>query len=221
MATTVQVTAFDTSAFSTGSTFSTASGTVTAGNEIGILLANWYAAFSPTIADNQGNTYTRTTLFLNGASGWYFYTATAGSTGSITFTITAIAGTNQMGGFVGEYSGVDTTTPLDTYSTGLTSNTSNGILTAGSITPSANGAIVIGYFSRGGIVNAYSTAGNITLQSQSPTNQTNAYGDLIQGTAGAIIPELSGLASASYPTRAMAIVLKTKQTTNANFFPFF
>ncbi len=200
----VQKKILDSNSISPGGTVAYGSN-VTAGNALIFILASWYSAFAPSITDTQGNVWTAQGThpgFLNASNGLWLFTAVAGSSGPNTLTVAASGGSNASGALLIEVSGL-VTNPFDQMGSVVTSSASP--VASGSITPSQNGAYVIGYFSRASVSSSYSTNDNIVLEGQSPSNQSNGWGDLIQTTAAAIAPDLTATVSSSYKTQGIAI----------------
>lgn len=194
---------------------------VTSGNTLILGLFAWYTAFAPTsVTDTQGNTWTKTTIgasnvFITGTT--QIWTAVAGSSGANTVTITASGGAATYGSFLIEVTGL-ATNPYDTYSATV-SNTSSPV-SGTSITPSANGAYLVMYKTRGGVFATNTTNSSFVFRAESPSNGTNAMADYTQTTAAAITADLNASASGSYPERVITFAFKaaTGGAVNKGYF---
>jgi hypothetical protein len=167
----------------------------TSGANLLILSVSWYTintANPSTISDSKGNTWTALTR-RNSPSGhfahrlWYATNPTVGT--GHTFTVTASAD-QYPAILVYAFSGCDTAAPF------VVENGANGSdtppLAAGSVTPAANGELVISGFAGNAFTGVTASGLTVTSINSSPAfNINGAVGYLIQSTAAAINPSWS------------------------------
>lgn len=207
----VQFTLPANSSISNGSTLALGSN-VTAGNAL-IVITAWYDGCPPSIADTQGNTWTRT----RAASGYFVLTAVAGSSGANTLTFSSSCGTNN-GMVYAEVSGLQAS-PFDKFNSN--SSTSSPV-TTGSITPSTNGQYIMATFVHS-IGDSYSVASPFALHGSFGGGGLGQFADYVQPTAGAIAatPTVTGV-SGSYPVTGAIWSFKAtvSASVNSNFLMF-
>lgn len=158
------------------------------------LITVWIGSLdgTPTVTDNQGNTYT---LGTNSNSGTFHgrFAHCVSPTTSATHTVT-VASSQDPSIIVAWF---DATGAFDTQST---PNTGSSVttLSPGSVTPSADGALVLAslmHYRDAGAITSLSIGSSYTIivnvDSVSATRVGVALAYLIQGTAGAINPSWS------------------------------
>lgn len=120
---------------------------VTSGNRIIVSLLHSYTGCPVTVSDSLGNTYTsrgaQPDLITGQQLFWWVFDAVSGSSGANTVTASASCG-NFFGMAILEVSG---TSAYDSTAGQNNAEASGTTITTGAITPSANGALVIGHFS--------------------------------------------------------------------------
>jgi hypothetical protein len=158
---------------------------VTSGNRIIVVLIHTYLGTPPTISDTLGNTYTvrgshpdiAVNKFL-----WIFDTV-SGSSGANTVTATYGAGSSYALAIL-EVSG--STTGYDTTA-GMNSATSTSSpKSTGSITPSADGALVVGIFKEGNNTITFSSPSHTIKNLWTVGNVQTAFIWYLQTTAASI-----------------------------------
>lgn len=125
---------------SDGNTFTTGTMSVTAGNLVIVAVA-WYQPTTPTLTASGGNSLTADITTQSETvltSEKIYYIKSVLSTGTISFTLT---GTASFGAIVAaEFSGADTSAPLDKQNGGTSSSAST--FQAGSISPVASSLVI-------------------------------------------------------------------------------
>lgn len=139
---------YTTSALSSASPLAQAFGSnVTSGNRIIVSVLHSYLGCPVSISDTLGNTYTsrgsQPDLIAGQQLFWYVFDSVSGSSGANTVTASASCG-NFFGMAILEVSG---TSAYDTTAGQNNAEASGTTITTGAITPSANGALVLGHFS--------------------------------------------------------------------------
>ena len=201
----------------TNSVTTTAMSTI--GANLIVIAIGWYSVTSPSISDNQGNTWTAlTTSNIAGDVGcklYYCVNPTTNASHTFTFSPSAIYG----GLIVAAFSGVKTTSPFDQQA----GNTGSGItgLAPGSVTPTEDNELVIFAAAKGGntsTVNA-TTDGTMIGNFAGVTAVTYALGMgyEIQTTATARNPTLSG--SVSSVMAARIATFKAEPAAGVSAFP--
>lgn len=194
-------------------------GNTTSGNAIVVLLNHSYLGCAPTVADTQGNTYT-----VKGAqtqpgpvpeAGYpYVFTATTSSTAANTITVSFACGTlNDV--LIVEASGLQSD-PFDVQNGAeFTASPAN----AGSITPSADGALILACFHRQVVLSATATSSPFTLRDAAVDV---AYLTGVQTTAAAISPDITCSASSTYKVWGICAAFKAAGASIpsvASYFP--
>lgn len=205
---------------SAGSNAVTFDSTPTAGNLI-IVAITYFGGGSDyfsTLSDNKGNTYTQvgTPQHANATSDYVRLYYAKNISSSATFTITATftgspgSGDTMVACF--EYSGMDTTAPLDVSDTNKTGSSSTP--TSNSITPTQNGELIF-------MVEVDDNGGSATASANSPftfrlhqddstTHERINTADYTQPTAGSISGSFNIGTSSNY---AIAIAAFKAQAT--------
>lgn len=175
----------------------------TVGANLIVIAIGWYSVTSPSISDNQGNTWTALTT-SNIASDvgcklYYCVNPTTSASHTFTFGPSSIYG----GLIVAAFSGVKTTSPFDQQN-GATGTAITGLAT-NSVTPSEDNELVIFAAAKGGnssTVDA-TTVGSMIGNFGGVTAVTYALGMgyEIQTTATARNPTLSGSVSSVMAAR--------------------
>lgn len=206
MPTFVQGKATENSAISNGATLAFGSN-VTAGNTL-IFMTPWYGAFTLSLTDSQGNTWTDVSAHpaIDGLASYSLrvFTAVAGSSGANTITFAANGGVDALGSGLAEVSGLQAS-PFDKENSHV--NTASPSDT-GAITPSTNGQYIFCLYSRNGVVCTYTNTANFTVRATSASNSSQCIADYTQPTAGAITPDINSSASSSYKVWGMVASFK-------------
>ncbi len=190
-----------TGTWTSGLSFSSPSITLTAGNTVvvGIFIVSGGIGneFSSFAGDGGTNTYTQIDALTSTGQGGtvgvdaltYYAKITTG--GTFTLTVNTIdAGIQFATISVLEYSGADTTSPLDQHAT-FNKQTNIGVgtdaITSSSITTTANGDMLVGFMfsSRGGAGINYAAGTNYTLR-ETYAGTIGIGEDQIESTAGTI-----------------------------------
>jgi hypothetical protein len=177
---------------------------VTIGNKSVVLLFHSYAGCSPSLADSQGNSYTKHVNNGNTGTGLvnvHCWSAPIGATGALSITPTFACGSRHFM-IAYEVSGQDA---FEGYAN--SDNTVNDVV-AGSLTTLTNGGLVIGMFSNGS-AGAYTPGAGYTER-----GDVNGYMvmDIIQTTAGLITPS----ATAANPATAKGYVFAFSSVAGAS-----
>jgi len=164
----------------------------TLGNTIVVAVSwNTVSSLTPTCSDSQGNTYSAIVLETddpdNSQSGICY--ATNIKAGANTVTVTFGASVTYRALAIQEYSGIATTSPVDTYATyAATGTTATNAYTSTTAATTTSGDLIFGYFVDETGSTATATAGtgftqrtdNTTLTSPATTE------DMVQSSAGSI-----------------------------------
>jgi len=174
---------------STGGTTSSAIDT-TGANLLICLLSNMVGT---TITDSKSNTWTALTLYSGTGPDIKFLYAKNATTGTgHTFTTP-----NWDQAVVAAFSGADTSAPFDQENG---QNQGAGITTPGSITPTANGALVVAGIASINFAGTATVDSSMSIIDQAASVGGNPEGSalayIVQGTAGAIAPTWTLAASA-------------------------
>lgn len=166
----------------------------TTGANLIVIGIAWYSVTSPSISDNQGNTWTALTTsnVASDVGAKLYYCVNPTTNASHTFTL---GPANVYGGLiVAAFSGVKTTSPFDQQN-GATSSSASALST-GSVTPSEDNELVIFIGGKGGnttTVNATDVGSMIgSYAGITSTTYAAGMGYEIQTTATARNPSLSG-----------------------------
>lgn len=181
-----------------------------AGDLIPIIIAG--SSATPTfvsLIDSTGDTVSAavtygTTSGFPGLGIYYVLVATAGSH-TLTFTVSATEG---LGIFAARYTGV-AATPLDSASALHTQGGTS--ITTASITPAANGALVIMGVSGPATTTGYTFGNGFGQEAFSATSPVSGWADIIQTTAAAI----SGAATATAAANSQAAIAAFKAALGA------
>lgn len=171
----------------------------TTGANLVVIHIAWYSVTSPSISDNQGNTWTALTTHnvASDCGSKLYYCLNPTTSASHTFTF---GPANVYGGLVvAAFSGVKVSSAFDVQNGANSSSAS--ALSTGSVTPSEDGELVIFGAGKGGnttTVNA-TDVGSITgsFAGITATTYANGLGYEIQTTATARNPSLSGSGTSS------------------------
>lgn len=189
---------------------------VTAGNAIIVAFNHSYQGCPPSVADNQGNTYTQvvSAVGANPAS-LYVWIAIASSTGALTVTPTFGCGTITLGAIV-EYTNIPSGS-FDVVST-RTTNTSGPTVNGGSVTTSAADDLVMSMFFSGVTVTFTASSGSQIFGGVATSVFMQ---DENNPTAGAVNPSAvaAGTVSASYPVTAWIWAFKQTAGGAITFIP--
>jgi hypothetical protein len=189
----VQVAVDPTSAVASGTPLAMGSN-ATAGNHMVVVVFHSYGGCSPSLADSQGNTYTKHVNNGNTGGGgvnFHCWSAPIGSSAALSVTPTFACGSRTM--LVAyEVSGLITPgDPFDVYTN--STNASNPVV-AGTLTTTTNGAFVAAMFSSTG-------GGTFTPGTGYTERGDNGNGymamDTIQVSAGSITPDATAGSSPS------------------------
>jgi hypothetical protein len=154
-----------------------------------VVAVNWHDGTTPTISDTLGNTYsTAIATFAATGNSWFkqivFY-AISGSAGSDTITV---AWSDNNGYFananVTEWGGIAAVSPVDTTNTVATlSYSTSGTQTSGSLTPTHDGDLLIGFPSADAAVTFAGSGGSaVASQSTNPDSLACLY-RIVTGTS--------------------------------------
>jgi hypothetical protein len=189
----------------------TASGVDTTGANLILVVVGAYQGSGSgalqSVTDNKSNTYTRRTFLKTSVTGyqielWECLNPTVGS--GHTFTQNTSNGFNSF--CVGAFSGVATSSA---FGASVTAEIASGTSTqqAGSLTPSANGALFIsGLLLNDSMAGTVSINSSLTITDQvahGANNEGSALAYIVQGTAGALNPTWSGQSTGSFETAVL------------------
>lgn len=166
----------------------------TTGNLIAVVIAHAAGAVS-SISDSQSNTYvqinTQTVSSAYVLDMWYAKNITGGTTPTVT---AHLASSIQANIIVREYSGLDTSAPLDqnTINNGIGGTASSGNT---STTTQANELLIGGLTSLAGTITVGSGYGNLTSETFSGTTISGYMEDQIVSSTGAYAATFGGPAS--------------------------
>lgn len=181
-------------------------GNTVSGNTIIVMLKWSYNGCPPSITDSQGNTYTAKILgtLPGGNDSIWLFTAPVGSSAANTLTLHAGCGQVDSGGVAVEVSGLAS----NPYDVSNTKSNSTSPADAGSVTPSTDGQYILALFIRGTDMGTTAARSGFTKREQW-LGGGNAFEDFVQGTAGAISPDMDiGNISAGYPVRGYTATFK-------------
>jgi hypothetical protein len=159
---------------------------VTSGNRIIVMVTHSYLGCSPTVTDSQSNTYSSKGAQPSSAVGFFhIFTATAGSTGANTVTITFACGTVRQY-YIVEASGLI----ADCYEAQATQSDASSPYGAGTVTTTVNNSLILSMWNKeGGDPGITSVSSPMTLDHNTAL-YADAYGNL--ATAGNVDPEVTG-----------------------------
>jgi len=178
----------------------------TTGANLIVISIAWYSVTSPSISDNQGNTWTALTTsnVASDVGSKMYYCLAPTTNASHTFTF---GPANVYGGLiVAAFSGVATTSPFDVQN-GATSSSASALST-GSVTPSEDNELVIFTAGKGGNTTTVDTTsvgamiGNYA--GVAAVTYAQGMGYEIQTTATARNPSLSGTGTSVMAARIAA-----------------
>jgi hypothetical protein len=198
----------------TGANAVTFTSTPTAGNLI-VVCVTYFGGGSDyfsSIADNKSNTYTQvgSTLHANATSDYcrvyYAKNITSSATFTITVNFTGSPGSGDTMVAIHEYSGADTTAPLDSVNPGATG--SGTAVSPGAVTPTVNGCLIFSGGCDDSGANATPTAntgGGYTLrqhQDDASSHERIYTEDFVQTTAASTTASFTIGASSHWAVQA-------------------
>lgn len=173
------------------------------GGDLIVVGISSYGMPTASVTDNKGNTYTALTGTANGPSGaacklYYCANPTVGTGHTVTFS----QGLSYPVISVAVFSGVTTTSPFDVENGA--NSTTNTSLAPGSVTPTANGEVLISVLSLAAAYSGLGIDSSFSIaQSQAYSGGNNMGGAIayyVQPTAAAINPTWSWTSSVGCAT---------------------
>lgn len=151
------------------------------------------------VADSRSQTYTAAVSVTDGATytlATYYFLNTTG--GACTVTVTFAGAITYASLQVAEYSGIATSAALDQFASNSQTAPGTGAnaITSGSVTPTTNGQLILGW------TTALTVGAGTVSAGTGFTGRVNVFGDTlfedqVQGTAGAIAATFTGTNAAS------------------------
>lgn len=202
---------------SSGTTLALAFGSnVTAGS---MLCAHIYANHGVSgVADSRSQTYTAAVSVTDGSTftlATYYFLNTTG--GACTVTVTFAGAITYASLQVAEYSGIATSAALDKFASNSQTAPGTGAnaITSGSVTPTTNGQLILGW------TTALTVGAGTVSAGTGFTGRVNVFGDTlfedqVQGAAGAIAATFTGTNAASNYTTLISTYKELAASTTPN-----